>query len=169
MTVSGRRPALAHRGVDLIGPGGTASLLLRDAPRANWTVQTKLTLDLGTDEVRNFQQAGLIAYVNDDLFTRLSKVAIWNTRQTEFGKEMPYAGATSYGGTIIGPPALTTWLRITARTNPTTGERVLTPFSSRNGHTWTRGGAWTLPKGSAIRVGLESMGASSDPARPHRR
>ena len=41
--------------------------------------------------------------MNDDLFTRLSKVAFWNTRQTEFGKEMPYAGRLSYGGTIIGP------------------------------------------------------------------
>jgi arabinan endo-1,5-alpha-L-arabinosidase len=166
VTVSGGALHWPTEASDLTGPGGTASLLLRDAPQGDWTIQTKLTLDLGTDEVRNFQQAGLIAYVNDDLFTRLSKVAIWNTRQTEFGKEMPYAGATSYGGTIIGPPALTTWLRITARRNPTTGERVLTAFSSRNGHTWTRGGAWTLPKGSAIRVGLESMGASSDPGAP---
>ena len=33
-----------------------------------------------------------MVYVDDDLFTRLSHVAIWNTRQTEFGKEMPYAG-----------------------------------------------------------------------------
>jgi hypothetical protein len=129
------------------------------------TIQTKLTLDLGRDEVRNYQQAGLIAYVNDDLFTRLSKVAIWNTRQIEFGKEMPYAGGLSYGGTILGPPAATTWLRIVARTNPRTGERVLTGFSSRDGHTWTRGGAWTLPKGSHIQVGLESMGgAAGEPA-----
>jgi hypothetical protein len=53
-----------------------------------------VTIDLGTDVVRNYQQAGLIAYVNDNLFTRLSHVAIWNTRQTEFGKEMPYAGGS---------------------------------------------------------------------------
>ena len=43
--------------------------------------------------------------------------------------------------------------------------RVLTAFSSRNGHTWTRGGAWTLPTGSQIKVGLESMGgAAGEPA-----
>jgi len=101
-----------------------------------------------------------MAYVNDDLFTRLAKVAIWNTRQIEFGKEMPYATGLSYGGTIIGPPALTTWLRIVHRTNPRTGEHVLTAFSSRNGHTWTRGGAWTLPKGSQIKIGLEAMGGA---------
>jgi hypothetical protein len=111
--------------------------------------------------VRNYEQAGLVAYVNDDLWTRLSHVAIWNTRQTEFGKEMPYVreGATlSYGGTIVGPPADTTWLRITARTDPRNGELELTPFTSRDGRTWVRGGTWTLPAGSDVRVGLVSQG-----------
>jgi arabinan endo-1,5-alpha-L-arabinosidase len=165
VTVSGGALQWPVEATDLVGPGNTAGLLLRNAPQGNWTVQTKLTLNLGTDEVRNFQQAGLIAYVTDDLFTRLSKVAIWDTRQVEFGKEMPYAGGLSYGGTIIGPPALTTWLRIVHRTNPRTGEHVLTAFSSRDGRTWTRGGAWTLPKGSTIKIGLESMGgAAGEPA-----
>jgi arabinan endo-1,5-alpha-L-arabinosidase len=166
ITLSGGALRWTTEATDLVGAGGNAGLLLRNAPKGNWTVQTKLTLNLGTDEVRNFQQAGLIAYVDDDLFTRLSKVAIWDTRQIEFGKEMPYAGKTSYGGTIIGPPAATTWLRITARTSPITGERLLTPFSSRNGSTWTRGGTWTLPKGSHIRIGLESMGAGYSAAAP---
>ncbi len=152
---------------DLVGPsepgGETAGVLLRRPPAGNWTVETKLTLDLGTDEIRNYQGAGLVAYVNDDLFTRLSKVAIWNTRQTEFGKEMPYAGRLSYGGTIVGPPALTTWLRIVHRINPANGEHVLTPFTSRDGHTWTRGGSWTLPAGSDIKVGLVSEGGQGAP------
>ena len=78
--------------------------MLRDAPAGDYTVETKLTIDLGVDTVRNYQQGGLIAYVNDDLWTRLSHVAIWNTRQTEFGKEMPFAGATSFGGMLVGPP-----------------------------------------------------------------
>src|SRR3712207_8752326 len=49
---------------------------------------TKLAIDLGTDTVRNYQQAGLIAYAGDDLYAKLVHVAIWNTRQTEFGKEI---------------------------------------------------------------------------------
>ena len=73
-----------------------------------WTVATKLTIDLGEDTIRNYQQGGLVVYVDDDHFARLSHVAIWNTRQTEFGKEMPYAGGLAYGGTIVGPPADTT-------------------------------------------------------------
>ncbi len=153
---------------DLVGPseagGETAGVLLRQPPAGNWTVETKLTLDLGKDEIRNYQGAGLIAYVNDDLFTRLSKVAIWNTRQTEFGKEMPYAGRLSYGGTIVGAPDVTTWLRIVHRVNPANGEHLLTPFTSRDGHTWTRGGTWTLPAGSDIKVGLVSQGRQGGPA-----
>ncbi|MEU9835694.1 family 43 glycosylhydrolase [Streptosporangium sp. NPDC048047] len=45
----------------------TASVLLRDVPEGDWTAETKLTIDLGTDTVRNYQQAGLIAYAGDDL------------------------------------------------------------------------------------------------------
>jgi hypothetical protein len=147
-----------------VGPANTASVLLRNAPAGNWTVQTKLTLPLGTDEIRNYQQAGIIVYVNDDLFVRLDRVAIWNTRQTEFGKEMPYAGGLSYGGTIVGPPASTMWLRVVHRTNPSTGEHLLTPFSSRDGRTWTRGGTWTLPAHTALKVGLISQGANASDA-----
>ncbi|MDQ4070596.1 MAG: family 43 glycosylhydrolase, partial [Actinomycetota bacterium] len=47
---------------DLVGDGGTASVLLRDAPEGAYTVETKLTIDLGVNTVRNYQQGGLIAY-----------------------------------------------------------------------------------------------------------
>jgi beta-xylosidase len=145
---------------DLTGTGNDASVLLRDAPQGDWTVETKLTIDLGTDTVRNFQQGGLIAYVNDDLFTRLSHVAIWNTRQTEFGKEMPYADGLSYGGTIVGPPDETTWLRLTHHVDPANGEHELRAWTSRTGSTWVRGGVWTLPAGANLRVGLISHGGA---------
>ena len=99
-------------------------------------------------------------YVNDDLFVRLSHVAIWNTRQTEFGKEMPYAGRLSYGGTIVGPPDTTTELRLTHHVDPTTGENLLRAWSRRPGDPWVRGGVWTLPAGSQLRVGLISHGGA---------
>jgi hypothetical protein len=151
---------------DLGGPGRTANLLLRDAPDGPWTVETKLTIDLGVDDVRNFQQGGLVAYVDDDLFLRLSHVAIFNTRQTEFGKEMPFVDRLSYGGTIIGPPAETTWLRITHRTDAS-GEHELQAFTSTDGQTWVEGGVWTLPADADIRVGLISHGRRADvPAEP---
>ncbi len=66
----------------------------------------------------------------------------------------------------MGPPAETTWLRITARTDPSTKEIKLTPFTSRDGSSWTRGGTWTLPPRSDVRVGLLSHGAGASGAAP---
>ena len=149
---------------DLVGTANTAGLLLRDAPDGAWAVETKLSIDLGVDTVRNYQQAGLVVYAGDDLFTRLTHVAIWNTRQVEFGKEMPYADRLSYGGTIVGPPADATWLRVTHRVDPRNGEHELRAWSSRDGSTWVRGGVWTLPADADLRIGLLSQGANgTDP------
>jgi hypothetical protein len=165
-TVSGGQLRWPTEAADLTGPrndngtGNDAGVLLRDLGNGAWTAKTKVTTDFGTDTIRNFQQAGLIAYVTDDLFTRLSHVAIWNTRQVEFGKEMPYAGRLSYGGTIVGPPATTTWLRLTHRVDPANGEHELRGWSSRDGVSWVKGGVWTLPAGSHLRVGLISHGGA---------
>jgi arabinan endo-1,5-alpha-L-arabinosidase len=145
---------------DLVGGGNDASLLLRDAPSGAYTVETKLAIDLGTDEIRNYQQAGLTAYVNDDHFLRFSHVAIWNTRQTEFGKEQPFADGTSYGGMAVGTPAPVTWLRLSHRIDPANGEHEFRAASSRDGRNWTWGGVWTLPAGTSPRIGLISHGGA---------
>ena len=145
---------------DLTGDSDNASVLLRDAPAGAYTVETKLAIDLGTDEVRNYQQAGLIAYLDDDQFLRLSHVAIWNTRQTEFGKEMPVADRTSYGGMAVGTPAPVTWLRLSHRIDPANGEHEFRAASSRDGRHWTWGGVWTLPAGTNPRIGLISHGGA---------
>ncbi|MFN2561574.1 MAG: family 43 glycosylhydrolase [Jatrophihabitans sp.] len=138
----------------------TAGLLLRDPPsqQGDWAIETKLTLDTGTDEILNYQQGGLLVYVNDDLFTRLDNVAIWNTRQIEFGKEMIYAGRTSNGGTIVGPPGATTYLRIVHHYNAARGEHELRAWTMREGGHWVHGGVWTLPGDAQLKVGLVSQG-----------
>jgi hypothetical protein len=137
-----------------------AGLLLREPPsqQGNWAIETKLTLDTGTDTILNYQQGGLVAYVNDDLFTRLSNVAIWNTRQTEFGKEMIYAGRAVNGGTIVGPPAETTYLRIVHHFDAAHNEHELRAWTKREGGVWEKGGVWTLPGDAHIQVGLVSQG-----------
>jgi hypothetical protein len=145
---------------DLVGPGNDAALLLRDAPSGAYTVETRLAIDLGVDQVRNFQQAGLVAYLDDDHFLRLSHVAIWNTRQTEFGKEQPFAGGTSYGGMAVGTPAPVTWLRLSHRIDPANGEHEFRAATSRDGRHWTWGGVWTLPAGTSPRIGLISHGGA---------
>jgi arabinan endo-1,5-alpha-L-arabinosidase len=147
---------------DLTGTSNNAGVLLRDAPAGSWIAETKLTLDLGEDTVRNYQQAGLIAYAGDDQFARLSAVAIWNTRQVEFGLEIPYAGATSYGGTIAGTPgAATTWLRLAHRVDPANGEHEYRAGVSRDGRHWTWGGVWTLPADTTPRIGLIAHGGGT--------
>lgn len=163
--VSGGDLVWPTQAADLVGPDNQAGVLLRDAPEGDWSVATKLSIDLGVNDVRNFQQAGLIVYVTDDLFTRLSHVAIWNTRQTEFGKEMPYAGRLQFGGSIVGPPAETTWLRISHRLDPDNGEHELRAWTRTPGRRWVRGGVWTLPAGSELKVGLVSHGGSGSTAR----
>jgi len=146
---------------DLVGTGNDASVLLRDAPEGDYTVETKLTIDLGVQEIRNYQQGGMIAYVNDDHWNRLSHVAIWNTRQTEFGKEMPFAGRLSFGGMLIGPPAETTYLRLSHRVDPNNGEHEFRAATRREGGSWIYGGTWTLPAGTEPRIGLISHGKSN--------
>jgi arabinan endo-1,5-alpha-L-arabinosidase len=154
--------ALAGAGTDNIlvvrAEDNNASILLRGAPQGGYAVETKLTIDLGVETVRNYQQGGLIAYVNDDLWTRLSHVAIWNTRQTEFGKEMPFADGTSFGGMLIGPPADTTWLRLAHPIDPANGEHEFRATTSRDGEHWVWGGVWTLPADADPRIGLISLG-----------
>jgi len=164
-TLAGGALRWPTQNADLTGTSNSAGVLLREPGPGDWTVETKLGIDLGVDSVRNFQQGGLIAYVNDDLFTRLSHVAIFNTRQTEFGKEMPYAGRLAFGGTIVGPPAATTWLRMTHRLEPRgenelRTEHVLRAWTSRDGRHWVKGGVWTLPAGADVRVGLISHGGA---------
>jgi len=163
VTVAGGRLNWPVQGADLTGTSNNAGVLLRDAPKGRWIAETKLTLPLGEDTVRNYQQAGLIAYVNDDLFARLDVVAIWNTRQVEFGYEIPYAGALSYGGNIAGTPGLeTTWLRLAHRTDAG-GEHEYRAGVSRDGRHWTWGGVWTLPANTTPRIGLVAHGGANPP------
>jgi hypothetical protein len=149
---------------DLTGTANNASVLLRDAPAGDYTVETKVTLPLGENDVRNFQQAGLIVYVNDDDFLRFTHVAIWNTRTTEYGKEQVYAGRPAYGSMLVAPPADTTWLRLSHRVFAATGEHAYRAAVSTDGVHWIWGGTWTLPAGTTPRIGLVSHGAGGPAA-----
>lgn len=145
---------------DLHKQQNSASVLLRDAPEGDYTVETKLDIDLGEDTIRNYQQAGLVAYADDDRYVKLTHAAIWNSRQTEFGKEQPYAGSLAYGSMAVGPPAARTWLRMRHTTDPQTGEHRIRAFTSRDGENWIAGGTWTIPGDQRVRIGLLSMGGA---------
>ncbi|MFF1818818.1 family 43 glycosylhydrolase [Kribbella sp. NPDC058245] len=143
-----------------------AALLLRDQPAGNFVVETKLHLDVGTDTIRNYQQAGLLVYVDDENWMRLDHVAGGTGRFVEFGKRMRFQpiGAPSnvtFGGAMIGAPAATTWLRLAHDVVPATGEHRYRAASSTDGKHWVWGAAWTLPANSTPRIGLVSQGSSA--------
>jgi hypothetical protein len=165
VTVSGGNLVWPLEDADLVGGGNNAGILLHDAPGdGDWIAETKLHLALGVDTVRNYQQAGIIAYRTDDDFARLGSVAIWNTRQTEFGRETAAApdGRTSYGGAIIGTAAETLWMRLAHHRNAA-GEDLFRAATSRDGVSWTWGATWTFAPGATPRIGLVAHGGATPP------
>ena len=144
---------------DLVGAANNAGLLFHTTPAGDsWIAETKLHLDTGEGDVRNYQQAGMVAYLNDSDFARLGNVSIWKTRQTEYGRELvarPSDGATSYGAAAIGRSAPTLWMRLAYHQNAT-GEHVYRAGTSVDGRNWTWGASWVLP--AAARIGLYAHG-----------
>ncbi len=157
---------------DLYVDSNNASVLTRPAPRGDYVVETRLTLDVpSTGCCFNYVQAGLVIYGSDDRFIKLADVSIWNTRQTEFAKEtspVP-AGWARYGNTVVGPPSADGWtyLRIAverlsgaARREALGDTERYTAYTSLDGEHWVRGGSWTHSLGPDARIGLVSMGGS---------
>jgi arabinan endo-1,5-alpha-L-arabinosidase len=148
---------------DLFVDSNNAPVLTELAPHGNYIVEVKVTLNMPVDKCGSdcrFVQAGLVIYGDDDNFIKLVDVAIFNTRQSEFAKELAPVptGYPRYGNTVVGPPGETTWLRIVKRTHAS--EELYTAYTSNDGEVWVRGGTWTHNLGTDARIGLVSMGGS---------
>jgi arabinan endo-1,5-alpha-L-arabinosidase len=110
---------------DLNGCNNTASVLLRDAPKGDFVVETAVKLNVpdSPECCYNYAQGGVLVYQDDDNFVKLTNTSIWNTRQTEWAKEIyPVPeGWNRYGNTVVGPPSdfgQWTYLRIVAESCP---------------------------------------------------
>jgi arabinan endo-1,5-alpha-L-arabinosidase len=161
---------------DLFVESNNASVLLRDAPDGNWVVETKVRFDPPIHGCCfNYVQAGLVVYEDDDNFIKLVDVSIWNTRQTEFAKEVAPvpAGYPRYGNGVVGPTGGATeaepwtYLRIVKRSNeddaltgPYGGDQLYTAYTSHDGDHWSRGMTWRADLGDDARIGLVAMGGS---------
>jgi arabinan endo-1,5-alpha-L-arabinosidase len=150
---------------DLFVDTNTASVLHRRAPRGDYVVQTRVRLNLPPEGCCfNYVQAGMVLRAagaqGDDRFVKLAHVSIWETRQTEWAKEVPTAPAEypRYGNGVVGPPGDVTWLRIAV--DQRRGEDRFTAYTSDNGRFWVKGGTWTHDLGRAPRIGLISMGGT---------
>ncbi|MEO7837888.1 MAG: family 43 glycosylhydrolase [Anaerolineales bacterium] len=146
---------------DLYVDSNNASVLLESAPNGNYVVETRLKLNLPAEGCCfNYVQAGLVIYADDDNYIKLVEVSIWETRQTEFAKELfPVPdGYPRYGNTVVGPPGDWVYLRIVKRNHA--GEEHYTAYTSLDGVNWVRGGTWTHELASDASIGLVSMGGS---------
>jgi arabinan endo-1,5-alpha-L-arabinosidase len=156
---------------DLYVNVNNASVLVRDAPKHDYVVETKVRLVGLPDEgcCFNYAQAGLVIYGDDDNFIKLTSASIWETRQTEFAKELNPVpeGWSRYGNTVVGPPGDDwTYLRIVVEQLQGAEQREAggdteryTAYTSQDGVTWVRGGVWTHSLGDE-QIGLVSMGAT---------
>ncbi len=154
------------QGGDLYVDSNSASVLVEDAPDGDYVVETRVHLDLPPEGCCfNYVQAGLVIYGDDDNFVKLSHASIWETRQTEFAKEVSAVpdGYPRYGNTVVGPPGEWTWLRIIKRTRG--DEEEYTASTSQDGINWARGGTWTHTLGDTAQIGLISFGGTGFTAR----
>jgi arabinan endo-1,5-alpha-L-arabinosidase len=135
--------------------------LTRSAPSVDYIVETRVRLTVPAQgDSFNYVQAGLVIYGDDDNFIKLASVSIWETRQTEFAKELKPvpAGYPRYGNSVVGPPGDWTYLRILRRSG--TSEEFYTAYTSNDGEHWVRGGTWTHQLGTNAKIGLVSMGGA---------
>lgn len=151
----------ATQAADLFVDTNTASVLTERAPNGDYTVETRVRLDLPpTGCCYDSTQAGLVIYGDDDNYLKLVHVAMGETRQTEFAKEESPVPPhyPRYGNSVIGAPGEWTYLRIVKRTHDR--EEWYTAYTSGNGAQWTRGGTWTHHLGRTARIGLVAMGGA---------
>ncbi len=142
---------------DLFKDSNNASVLVENAPKGDFVVETRVKVSVPAEGCCfNYVQAGMVIYKDDDNFIKLVNASIWNTRQTEFAKEI--TALPRYGNTVVGPPGEWTYLRIVKRVGRT--EEVYTPYTSVDGTKWEKGGAFTHNLGSNSKIGLVSMGGS---------
>jgi arabinan endo-1,5-alpha-L-arabinosidase len=142
---------------DLYVDSNNSSVLHETAPSGNYIVEARVALDVPAEGYCfNYSQAGLVIYHDDDNYIKLVHVPIWNTRQTEFAKEVgPVAsGYPRYGNSVVGPPGDWTWLRIARRQQGSI--ELYTAYTSRDGINWVGGVTWTHTLGPA-RIGLVSQ------------
>ncbi len=164
-SVTGGKFAFKTQTADLHPPASAtnplASVLTERAPKGDYVVETKVSVSVPAEGCcHNFVQGGLVIYRNAGNYVKLASVSIWNTRQTEFGKNVyrQPAGYPTYGNTVVGPVGKWTYLRIVHQVRH--GVDAYTAYTSLDGRHWDHGGTWDDNLGAQPRIGLISMGGA---------
>ncbi len=146
---------------DLYVDNNTAPVLSRPVPGGDYAVEARVQLDVPPEGCcQNFVQAGFVLQDGDDRFVKLVHASIFETRQTEWAKEIDAAPPEypRYGNGVVGPPGDTTWLRVSVDVRR--GEDAYTAWTSDDGKHFVRGGVWTHELGDDARLGLIAMAGS---------
>ena len=173
-SVSGGRLRVDTQAADLFEGSNNASVLVERAPTGSFVAETRVRLDVPAEGCCfNFVQAGLVLYKDDDTFVKLAVVSIWNTRQTEWAKEVPpgQPGYPRYGNSIVGPPGgfsvtdptaspLGAWTDLRVVRRIVAGEETYTAYTRAENGAWEKGMTWRHELGANVRIGLVAMGGS---------
>jgi arabinan endo-1,5-alpha-L-arabinosidase len=172
-TETGGSLRIPTQAADLFVNSNNASVLLERAPRGDFMVESRVRVSWPAEGCcHNYIQAGLVIYENDDNYIKLAPVSIWNTRQTEFGKEEAPVpdGYPRYGNSVVGPPGapetpptitashLGEWTTLRIVREKVRGEEHYTAYTKADGGVWERGMTWTHDLGRNARIGLVAMG-----------
>ncbi|MGP3911695.1 family 43 glycosylhydrolase [Nonomuraea sp. 10N515B] len=167
-TVSDGALSWPTQNADLHRTTNTASVLLRDAPEGDYTVETKLDFA----PTQGNQQAGLVLYENDDRYFKMAHSVLPLARGngavlqvSEFLKEGERPTTTPptavFNGPMFGGPAASTmWLRMSYHYDAANNEVEVRAATSRDGSKWVHNGVWTLPAKNQLKIGLVSMNRS---------
>ncbi len=104
------------------------------------------------------RRARSFIYGDDFNSIKLDVFADFDTRQTEFGKQISPV-PTNYPGydhMTIGPVGHTTWLRI-VKHERNDGLELYSAYTSNDGAHWTRGGTWQHFLGSGAQIGIAAQ------------
>jgi beta-xylosidase len=165
VSVSGGALSWPTQNAELFQTTNTASVLLRDAPDGDYTVEAKLKFA----PAQASQQAGILLYENDDRYFKMAHSALPLSRgngavlqMSEFGKEGERPTTTPptavFNAPMFGGPAAETmWLRLSYHHDAANNESEVRAATSRDGSHWVRNGVWTLPAKDKLKIGLFSM------------
>lgn len=161
--LTGQAYQVNTHGPDENGNANLVSILGEPVPPGkDWAVETKMTTSVpfGGSCCFNFAQGALFIYGNDGNSIKLDVFPDFETRQTEFGKQVNPVPANypTYDHAFIGTAAQTTWMRIVRRGNGDKGE-LYTAYTSTNGYNWTRGTTWQHQLGPGAQIGISALNA----------
>lgn len=162
-TLTGSAYEVQTNGYDENSDAPMVSILGEPVPNLpNWMVETKVTTSVPFNNscCYNFAQGALFIYGNDQNSIKLDVFPDWDTRQSEFGKQIGPVPANypTYDHQNVGPVGATTWLRIVCHSLGRQGE-LYTAYTSPDGQTWTKGGTWQHALGASAQIGIAADNA----------